>query len=267
MEPPSRLDLTGHEGHKKMRILIVDADKSEAHQLHTEMLSARYVPETTHNAEEAIEYLRAYPFDIAIIALGDTAFDGLQLIREIRTARLDVPIMALTAATKPGLRLQALNSGADDAVSRPISRDVLEEMMARTRAITRRAAGFSQSEITLGPVRVMLDSREVYVGDASLHLTNKEFEILQVLVKRRNTVISKETFLTALYGGLDTPDPKIIDVFICKLRKKLKHKGCGDLIQTAWGKGYVIRGSKIREGEAAAEAARAANAMPTAVAA
>jgi two-component system cell cycle response regulator CtrA len=107
--------------------------------------------------------------------------------------------------------------------------------------VVRRSKGFAQSMLRVGPLELNLDTREVTVGGKPLRLTGKEYAILELLVLRKGMVLTKEAFLNHLYGGMDEPEMKIIDVFVCKLRKKLAVAGAGTLIGTVWGRGYVIR--------------------------
>jgi two-component system cell cycle response regulator CtrA len=128
--------------------------------------------------------------------------------------------------------------GADDYITKPFDQ---QELVARIQAIVRRAKGFSQPTLTVGPLTLNLGSREVSVEGRNVHLTGKEYAVLELLTLRKGVVLTKEAFLNHLYGGMDEPEVKIIDVFICKLRKKLAQAGAGDLIGTVWGRGYVLR--------------------------
>jgi len=128
--------------------------------------------------------------------------------------------------------------GADDYITKPFDK---EELIARIQAVIRRSKGYSQPLLKVGGLQLNLDSREVLVNDRTVHLTGKEYAILELLVLRKGMVLTKEAFLNHLYGGIDEPEMKIIDVFICKLRKKLAHAGAGNLIGTVWGRGYMMR--------------------------
>ena len=121
--------------------------------------------------------------------------------------------------------------------------------MARIYAIVRRSKGHAESVIVTGDLSVNLDAKTVKVGDAHVHLTGKEYQMLELLSLRKGTTLTKEMFLNNLYGGMDEPEIKIIDVFICKLRKKLANASSGkDYIETVWGRGYVLR--ELSEGQA-----------------
>jgi two-component system, cell cycle response regulator CtrA len=117
-----------------------------------------------------------------------------------------------------------------------------EELVARIHAIIRRSKGHSQSMIRTGKVNVNLDAKTVDVENKTVHLTGKEYQMLELLSLRKGTTLTKEMFLNHLYGGMDEPELKIIDVFICKLRKKLAEATGGEnYIETVWGRGYVLR--------------------------
>ena len=109
------------------------------------------------------------------------------------------------------------------------------------KAIVRRSKGYSQPTLRVGALQLNLESREVMVSGEPVHLTGKEYAMLELMVLRKGTVLTKEAFLNHLYGGMDEPEVKIIDVFICKLRKKLAAAGAGEIIGTVWGRGYTVR--------------------------
>jgi two-component system cell cycle response regulator CtrA len=136
-------------------------------------------------------------------------------------------------------KVKALGFGADDYMTKPFHKD---ELVARIQAVVRRSKGHSQSVITTGKLTVNLDAKTVEVDNARVHLTGKEYQMLELLSLRKGTTLTKEMFLNHLYGGMDEPELKIIDVFICKLRKKLSAATEGaNYIETVWGRGYVLR--------------------------
>jgi two-component system cell cycle response regulator CtrA len=136
-------------------------------------------------------------------------------------------------------KIKGLGFGADDFLTKPFDR---RELVARIQAIVRRSKGHSESTIRTGKLLVNLDSRIVSVEDQPVHLTGKEYGILELLSLRKGTTLTKEMFLNHLYGGMDEPELKIIDVFVCKLRKKLAQATGGKhYIETVWGRGYVLR--------------------------
>ena len=128
--------------------------------------------------------------------------------------------------------------GADDFLSKPFHR---EELVARIHAIVRRSQGHAHAVIETGNTAVDLDAKTVSVEGKHVHLTGKEYQMMELLSLRKGTTLTKEMFLNHLYGGMDEPELKIIDVFICKLRRKLQDAGAPNIIDTVWGRGYVLR--------------------------
>ena len=165
--------------------------------------------------------------------------DGYDVLKELRDAKVETPILILSGLTELDNKIKGLGYGADDYLTKPFDK---RELVARIQAIVRRSQGHSQSVIETGQVKVNLDSRTVDVADEPLHLTGKEYGIIELLSLRKGTTLTKEMFLNHLYGGMDEPEVKIIDVFICKLRKKIQDATGGDnYIETVWGRGYVLR--------------------------
>jgi len=164
--------------------------------------------------------------------------DGYEIVRRIRAARIDVPVMIVSGLNRPHAKIKGLGAGADDFITKPFDKG---ELLARVQAIVRRSKGFSQPLLQVGALQLNLESREVVVEGHAIHLTGKEYAILELLILRKGIVLAKESFLNHLYGGMDEPEIKIIDVFICKLRKKLADAGIRNLIGTVWGRGYILK--------------------------
>jgi two-component system, cell cycle response regulator CtrA len=163
---------------------------------------------------------------------------GYEVVRRVRAARLNTPVLILSGLSRPEVQLKAFEIGADEFMIRPFDN---AEFLARVQAVIRRSKGFSQPCLSVGPLTLNLDSRVVTINDETVRLSKKEFSILELLTLRRGTVLTKEAFLSHLYDGKDEPEIKIIDVFICKLRKKLAEAGANSLIETVWGRGYMMR--------------------------
>jgi two-component system cell cycle response regulator CtrA len=187
--------------------------------------------------EEALSILRHETVDAVVVDIKSFAEDGFAFIRRLRVARNDTPLVALTAHY-PDDRVRALRLGADDAIA--LSIDV-SELRARIAAVIRRHRGLSQSLVEVGALSLSLDSREVRFRNIPFRLTAKEYSMLELLVLRKGQIVTKDMFLSHLYGGADEPEMKIIDVFICKLRRRLNSVGAVDIIETVWGRGYTIR--------------------------
>ena len=164
---------------------------------------------------------------------------GFEVLRLLRVSRVSTPILILSGLVDIRDKVKGLGFGADDYVSKPFHKD---ELVARIRAIVRRSKGHAESVIRTGDLVVNVDTMTVEVNGRPLHLTCKEYQILELLSLRKGTTLIKEMFLDYLYGGMDEPEQKIIDVFICKLRKKLANASNGkDYIETVWGRGYALR--------------------------
>jgi two-component system cell cycle response regulator CtrA len=221
-----------------MRVLLVEDDLTTARGVALMLKSASMVVDTADTGEEALELARLYDYDILVLDLMLPDMEGYEVVRRLRAARVETPVLILSGLAKPQARVKGFGLGADDFLAKPFDR---EELVARLQAIVRRAKGFSRPSLAVGPLVLDLSSREVTVEGRPVHLTGKEYAILELLTLRKGTVLTKEAFLNHLYGGMDEPEVKIIDVFICKLRKKLASAGASDLIGTVWGRGYVLR--------------------------
>jgi two-component system cell cycle response regulator CtrA len=179
-----------------------------------------------------------YDYDIIILDLGLPDMEGYEVVRRLRASRVETPVLILSGLNRPQAKVKGFGVGADDFICKPFDS---QELLARIQAVVRRTKGFAQPSLTVGPLTLNLGSREVVVAGQPVHLTGKEYAILELLTLRKGVVMTKEAFLNHLYGGMDEPEVKIIDVFICKLRKKLAQAGANNLIGTVWGRGYVMR--------------------------
>jgi two-component system cell cycle response regulator CtrA len=221
-----------------MRVLLVEDDTIVARGVSLALKAVSMIVDTADTGEESLELARLYDYDIIILDLMLPDMEGYEVVRRLRAARIETPVLILSGLTRPQAKVRGFGMGADDYITKPFDQ---QELIARIQAIVRRAKGFSQPTLTVGPLTLNLGSREVMVEGANVHLTGKEYAVLELLTLRKGIVLTKEAFLNHLYGGMDEPEVKIIDVFICKLRKKLAQAGAPDLIGTVWGRGYVLR--------------------------
>jgi two-component system cell cycle response regulator CtrA len=222
-----------------MRVLLVEDDSSTAKAIELSLASEGIICDTTQLGEEGLEIGKLYDYDIIILDLMLPDIDGYEVLRRFRAARVTTPILILSGLSGPDQKIKGLGYGADDYLTKPFNKG---ELIARIQAIVRRSKGHSESIIRTGKLSVNLDSRSVEVDSKPLHLTSKEYAILELLSLRKGTTLTKEMFLNHLYGGIDEPELKIIDVFVCKLRKKLSTAASGDnYIETVWGRGYVLK--------------------------
>jgi len=222
-----------------MRALLVEDDPNTSKSIELMLKSAGMVVDATELGEDGLEIGKLYEYDIIILDLMLPDIDGMEVLRRLRDARIRTPVLILSGLSQSEQKVKGLGTGADDYLTKPFDKN---ELLARIHAIVRRSAGHSDSVIRTGRLTVNLDAHTVEVDSQSVHLTGKEYAILELLSLRKGTTLTKEMFLNHLYGGMDEPELKIIDVFICKLRKKLAQATGGqNYIETVWGRGYVLR--------------------------
>ncbi len=221
-----------------MRVLLIEDDLTAARGLSLMLKSGGAVVDQADTGEEALELARHYDYDVVILDLMLPDIEGYEVVRRMRAARIETPVLIVSGLSRPQAKVKGLGMGADDFITKPFDK---AELLARMQAVVRRSKGFSQPTLRVGSLVLNLDSRDVMVEGRPVHLTGKEYAILELLVLRKGMVLTKEAFLNHLYGGMDEPEMKIIDVFVCKLRKKLAQAGGENLIGTVWGRGYMIR--------------------------
>lgn len=222
-----------------MRVLVVEDDPSMRQTIELMLRKEQWVVDSTHLGEDGLEIGKLYDYDIILLDMMLPDMDGLDVIRQLRAARVETPVLILSGLSDSDRKVRGLGVGADDYLTKPFDR---AELVARMQAIVRRSKGHAQSVVSVGRLSVNLDTHSAAIDTKPLHLTGKEYGILELLAIRKGTTLTKEQFLNHLYGGMDEPELKIIDVFICKLRKKLAQASDGDnYIETVWGRGYVLR--------------------------
>ncbi len=220
-----------------MRILCVEPHSPVAASIELMLRSESINVYTTDLGEEAIELGKLYDYDLITLALNLPDMSGYDVIKQLRRAKIKTPILVLSGLAGIEDKVKALGVGADDYMTKPFHKD---ELVARIHAIVRRSKGHAASIIEIGPLSINLDTRTASVRGEPIHFTGKEYGVTELLALRKGSVVSKEMFLNHLYGGMDEPELKIIDVFICKVRKKLKSRGVAELLQTTWGRGYSL---------------------------
>ena len=222
-----------------MRVLLIEDDSATAASIELMLKSEGFNVYTTDLGEEGVDLGKIYDYDLILLDLNLPDMSGMDVLRQLRVAKINTPIMILSGSAEIDTKVKTFGGGADDYLTKPFHKD---ELVARIHAVIRRSKGHSQSVIKTGDILVNLDAKTVEVNGARVHLTGKEYQMLELLSLRKGTTLTKEMFLNHLYGGMDEPELKIIDVFICKLRKKLANASAGrNFIETVWGRGYVLR--------------------------
>lgn len=225
-----------------MRALLIEDDVSTVRSIELVLAAQGIICDTAAVGAEGTEIARIYDYDIILLDLMLPDIDGYEVLLRLRSAKVKTPILILSGLSAVDQKIKGLGFGADDYLTKPFNRG---ELIARIQAIVRRSKGHSESIVRIDRVSINLDTRVVQVDDTQVHLTNKEYAILELMALRKGTVLTKEMFLNHLYTSTDEPEIKIIDVFVCKLRKKLaKAAGGTNYIETVWGRGYTLKDSE-----------------------
>ena len=221
-----------------MRLLLVQTNALQAQATAAAFRSSGAVADQVGTAGEMFDFMQTYDYDIVVLDQELPDLDGVDAIRRLRAQRFTTPVLLLTASVDGRVNAVALRAGADDLLIKPYHGD---ELVARIESVVRRRNGYTRSVLKVGALAIDMASREVRVDGQPLAVTRKEFAILELMALRRGRVITKQNFLDHLYNGLDGPETRVIDVFICNLRKKLAQLGLGALIDTVRGHGYILR--------------------------
>jgi two-component system cell cycle response regulator CtrA len=236
-----------------MHILLVEDNPVAAKSIELKLLAEGHNVFVTDLGEDAIELTSVYDYDLMLLDLDLADMEGLEVLRAIRIKKIRTPVIILTASGDVETKVKALSAGADDFITKPFHK---AELAARINAVVRRSRGHSESIIRTGNIALNIDTRTAEVCGVPVHLTPSEYKVLELLSLRKNSVLTKEMCLNHLYNGLKEPEVKIIDVFICKLRKKLAAAAQGDnQIETVWGGGYMLRDTpEVRQVQAEPQA-------------
>ena len=222
-----------------MRVLLIEDDSAAAQSIELMLKSESFTVYTTDLGEEGIDLGKIYDYDIILLDLNLPDMSGFEVLRSLRISKVKTPTLILSGLGGIEDKVKGFGVGADDYMTKPFHQD---ELVARIHAIVRRSKGHAQSVIQTDDLVVNLDTKTSEVNGARVHLTGKEYAMLELLSLRKGMTLTKEMFLNHLYGGIDEPEVKIIDVFMCKLRKKLAGASGGkNYIETVWGRGYVLR--------------------------
>ena len=222
-----------------MRVLLIEDDTTVASALELMLSAEGFNVYSTDLGEEGLDLGKSYDYDLICLDLNLPDVHGFDVLKKLRMGRVDTPVLILSGISELDSKVRAFAMGADEYLTKPFHKI---ELVARINAVVRRSKGHAESVIRIGKIAVNLDGKVAEVDGARIHLTGKEYTMLELLALRQGSTLTNEMFLNHLYGGIDEPELKIIDVFICKLRKKLT-LACGgeNYIETVWGRGYMLR--------------------------
>jgi two-component system cell cycle response regulator CtrA len=221
-----------------VRVLLIEDDIGIARTVELVLAKDGVICDRVELGGDGLQLNKLYNYDLVILDIMLPDMDGYNVLKQLRHSRSDVPILILSTINTSEQKIRGLGFGADDFLTKPFDQ---EELLARIRAIVRRSKGHSSPIIKIGKLIVSLDTHTTMIGDNTVRLTTKEQDMLEIMALRRGQIISKEVFLSQLYNGIDEPEAKIVDVFICKIRKKLmKASGGVNFIETIWGRGYCL---------------------------
>jgi len=221
-----------------MRILLIEDDDAAARGMTLALSCDNFTVQTCELGADGIAAARRSEYDAIILDLQLPDMNGLEVLKVLRAGKIHTPVLVLSGDATLEARIKSLTGGADDYMTKPFNKD---ELAARLRAIMRRARTHDPSLITTGKVVVNLDAKTVEAAGSRVDLTIKEYQLLECLSLRKGITLTKEVLLNYLYDGMDEPPQKIIDVFVCKVRKKLAAAmGGGNYIKTVWGRGYEL---------------------------
>ena len=222
-----------------MRLLLIEDDPTVTKSIELMLTSEDIEVQTTELGQDGLDLGSVFLYDLILLDLNLPVMSGYEVLRSLRLGKINTPVLILSGLNGTEHKVKGLGLGADDYLTKPFQSD---ELIARIRAILRRSGDQVESVIRCGDLTLKLDQKRAEMGRRDLGLTTKEYQMLELLGMRQGTPITKDMFLGHLYGGMDEPDQKIIDVFICKLRKKLMQASGGrDYIDTIWGRGYALR--------------------------
>ena len=222
-----------------MRVLLIEDDAAVVKSIELALASEGIICDIAEIGADGVEIGKIYDYDLIILDLMLPDIDGYEVLLRLRSAKIKTAVLILSGLSSVDQKIKGLGFGADDYLTKPFNRG---ELIARIHAIVRRSKGHSESVVRFDKVSINLDTRVVEIDNKQVHLTNKEYAILELLAVRKGSVLTKEMFLNHLYISIDEPEIKIIDVFVCKLRKKLAVASGGvNYIETVWGRGYMLK--------------------------
>jgi len=226
-----------------MRAVLIEDDGPAANSIALMLRAEAIECDIAGLGEDGIALAASKSYDLILLDLSLPDIGGFEVLKRLRSANVNTPVVVLTGNAQREAMVEALRLGADDYLSKPFH---YAELCARMRAVVRRAGTPENVRLTIGKLTLDLGSKMVFANGAKIVLTVKEYEMFETLMLRKGSALSKEVLLDRLYGGIDEPEQKIIDVFVCKLRKKLTAATGEQYIKTVWGRGYEICDPEIK---------------------
>jgi two-component system cell cycle response regulator CtrA len=228
-----------------MRILLIEDDPVVAQSIELMLSTGPFEVETTSLGGDGVDIGKRDRHDLILLDLNLPDMSGYDVLRVLRVAKVQTPILILSGLASIENKVKGLGFGADDYLTKPFHKD---ELVARIHAIVRRSARDAEPVLQCGDLIIKQQLKRAQVAGTPVPLTAREFQLLELLALRQGSTITKEMILNQMYGGMDEPELKIIDVYICKLRKKLAAASGGrDYIETIWGRGYMLREPELRK--------------------
>jgi two-component system cell cycle response regulator CtrA len=224
-----------------MRVLLIEIDNPNTNYIRSSLVSRGFVVDVARNAEDGLAHARSYDYDLLVLAAEFDGSSGLNALVGLRRVRIDTPLLVASRSGAVESKVNAFRAGADEYMVRPLNAD---ELCCRLHAIVRRARGHPRSIIRTGRLEIDVDDKTVRVDGRLVGMTRKEYAILEALSLRKGAVVHRSALLEHIYSALEEPSPKIVDVYISHIRKKLLRL-CGHAyIETEWGRGYALRDSE-----------------------
>lgn len=221
-----------------MRVLIVEDNHSTAKTIELALAAQGIISDIAELGEDALEVSKLYGYDLLILDLMLPDIHGYDVLKRLRLKKKEVPVLILSGLGDSEEKVKGLGYGADDYLTKPFN---MGELVARVKAIIRRSKGHADNLIEVDDLSINIDQHKTAYQGNPVNLTSKEQTVLELLAMHKGHVVTKEQFLTHLYNGMDEPELKIIDVFVCKMRKKLYEATKHNYIETVWGRGYILK--------------------------
>ncbi len=223
-----------------MRILFIEDDRNISSIVLSNLRNEGFSCDECFSGEDGLQMIKLYKYDCLVLDLMLPDISGVEVLRRMRMAKNNLPVIVMSGLSEVSERIHALSSGADDYVNKPCN---IKELIARIHAVVRRNMGYFESKIQVGRISINLQTKTAKADGIPLKITSKEYAILELLILKRGHALTKEAFLEHLYDeSCNEPTLKIVDVFVCKLRAKIKEALNSDktYIETIWGRGYTF---------------------------